>query len=140
MSIKMIYKNLRKKGWKAKEAMQRARIVDEFNSRDDVRLRVIPMTYYDIKDLKGDCYNPKANPDISPKILKDQEREFELTVATEGVNGIVGQYKGLLSDHWHDVDSIWGFVGDSWKESGYDEEIMKATMEKADLINTPQNA
>ena len=66
----------------------------------------------DLENLKGDCFNPKHNPDIDPTKLKQDELEFEDLVNREGAFGYVlekwNPAPGVGFEH---VDSCWGFVG-----------------------------
>ena len=63
-------------------------------------------------ELKGDCYDPKHNPDIDPAELKQQERDFEDLVRNEGVFGYELQRWNPNPDcGWEHVDSCFGFVG-----------------------------
>ena len=47
----------------------------------------------------------------------------------QGVWGIVGEY--FDGEVWQHADSCFGFVGDDWKNSGYDTDIMQATLDAA---------
>lgn len=124
-----MYAQLRRKGYPAINAISRARTVTEFESRDDVRLQIIPDELCSMDDLKGDMFSPTVNTDIPRSRLEREEEEFEQRVKDDGVYGIVGEYKCPCCDIWVQADSCWGFVGDDWKESGYDADIMAATMD-----------
>jgi hypothetical protein len=50
-------------------------------------------------------------------------------VDRDGVWGIVGEY--FDGERWQHADSCFGFVGDDWKNSGYDTDIMRATLDEA---------
>ena len=67
---------------------------------------------YDIKNLKGDCFNAVANPDIDPIELKRQESKFEALVANEGAYGyVLERWNSAPGIGYKHVDSCWGFVG-----------------------------
>lgn len=103
---------------------------DELETQGKVRLKIEPDYDADLDDLLGDSYDPTVNPDIPAKRLA-QEREWEIDrINREGVWGIVGQYKCKCCGSWTTADSVWGVVGDDWKESGYDLEIMQNTMDQ----------
>ena len=51
-------------------------------------------------------------------------------VNREGVWGIVGEY--FDGERWRHADSCFGFVGDDWKNSGYDTDIMRATVDASE--------
>lgn len=101
------------------------------------RVRIVyhPDDHWDKDDLAGDCYNPSVNPDINPNILKRQQREYFELIDSEGVYGYIAQFWG--GDDWIDTDSIWGFVGfDSFKDSGYDIDLMQSAMDALDKHDT----
>lgn len=66
---------------------------------------------FDLENLKGDCFNPKANPDIDADKLKAEEMIFESLVENEGVFGYVLEKKCASCGQYEHVDSLWGFVG-----------------------------
>jgi hypothetical protein len=82
-----------------------------------------------LADLEGDCFNPKANPDIPISKLQSDRKEFIAKVDREGAWGIIGEY--FDGEQWQHADSCSGFVGDDWKNSGYDTDIMRATLNEA---------
>ena len=100
---------------------------------DRVRLLIEPDEHISIEDLEGDTFNPLANPDINPRKLAQQRKEFIEKVNQEGVCGIISQVKCTCCNTWITADSVWGFVGDNWKDSGYDLDCMQSALEKADL-------
>lgn len=66
----------------------------------------------ELDDLKGDCFNPKANPSLDPEKLKEEEQHFEDLVAREGVFGYaLEKWDPAVGAGWTHVDSCWGFVG-----------------------------
>lgn len=66
----------------------------------------------DLENLKGQCFDPKVNPDIDPEILKQEEKDFEDLVSREGVYGYaLEQWDPEVDGGWQPVDSCWGFVG-----------------------------
>lgn len=66
---------------------------------------------FDLDVLKGDCFNPKFNPDIDADKLKAEEMIFETLVENEGVFGYVLEKKCTACSQWEHIDSCWGFVG-----------------------------
>lgn len=114
----------------AQNALREARIVDEWEQHENaghVRLRIVEDEYADIGNLEGDTFNPKANPDISPAKLERERAAFIERINRDGVVGVIGEY--FDGEDWQQADSCWGFVGDDWKESGYDIDIMSQTLE-----------
>lgn len=94
-----------------------------------MRLRMVPDETCSLEDLEGDCFNSKANPDIPASRLQHDREDFIAKVNRDGVWGIIGEY--FDGEAWHHADSCFGFVGDDWKHSGYDTDIMRATLDKA---------
>lgn len=143
-TIARLYRQERQKQWEcatmhrftygttmAKAAFDRAKTHAAFTARDDVRICFPPDETSDLEDLKGDTFNPSANPDIPRTRLVREEREFEEKVEREGVVGIVGEY--FDGEDWRHADSVWGFVGEEdARDSGYMEDVMEETMRQAD--------
>src|SRR5580700_5298855 len=102
-----LYQRERARGFQAKWALSNARTrlewtkheVAEYSSgeaidpkRGDVRLRVVPDETCSFDDLEGNCFNPKANPEIPASKLQRDHEEFIAKVNREGVSGIIGEY------------------------------------------------
>ena len=139
-----MYQRERATGFPAKWALSNARTRMEWEKhevakysrgqpidpqRGDVRLRMVPDEMCSLEDLEGDCFDSKANPDISASKLHRDREEFIAKVNREGVWGIIGEY--FDGEAWKHADSCFGFVGDDWKNSGYDTDIMRATLDEA---------
>lgn len=99
-----------------------------------VRIRIEPDYICDLEYLLGDGFKPEVCPEIDPEELEKQKQAEIRQINNEGVWGIVGEYLKPECTHckrkasWEHVDSIWGFIGDSWKNSGYDADIKAATI------------
>lgn len=136
------YQSERSKGWTAQSALRNARTLeawrnlngevageyDSVSDQCDVRLLIMgDVETYD--DSYIDTW------DISDAEKEKTRAELRERIEHDGVWGIVGQYRTCACDycdnpgHWEDVDSVWGFVGDDWKDSGYDTDVMQATMD-----------
>lgn len=111
-----------------------------------VRLSVIPdddgssVLDFDCEDKA--CQYARRSGNYECKVHK-AERE---RANNDGVYGIVGEYCPTgdeCDDIWHSesrdghrtcgcewehADSVWGFIGDDWKSSGYDIDVMSATL------------
>lgn len=113
-----VYQRERARGFQAKWALSNARTrlewdkheVAEYSSgepidpkRGDVRLRVVPDETCSLEDLEGDCFNPKANPEISASRLQHDREEFMAKVNRDGVWGMVGEY--FDGETWQHADS-----------------------------------
>jgi hypothetical protein len=130
VKVAKVYKQYRRNGYTAENALREARVRVKWAELEDdkVRLQILPDEMCDIDNLKGDTFNPKANPDVPVSRLEREEREFEGRVNSDGVWGIMGEYKCPCCGQWITADSVWGFVGDDWKNSGYDSDVMYSTM------------
>ncbi len=103
-------------------------IFDKLENAGLVRFEARPDDSAELDNLLGDVYNPVANPDIKPeKLAAEKQTEID-RINREGVCGIVGEYRVSESEQWENADSVWGFVGDDWKNSGYDTDIMASTI------------
>lgn len=118
------YTQQRAAGFNAKYALRNARTLQQWRAGECVhdncggtncylRLRVVAdddadLSYLDQSEFAGarDAEYERANRD--------------------GCTGIVGEYWN--GDEWVQVDSCWGFIGDDWRGSGYDTDIMAATI------------
>ena len=73
------------------------------------RYRVVQDDDWDIEDMKGDCFNPKYVYHLSAEELKEQEREYDEMLYTEGVWGCIIEEKCEHCGVWSNTDSCWGF-------------------------------
>ena len=81
---------------------------------EDQKFRIVEHEDQDVimEDLKGDCFNPKHNPDVDPEKLKEEEKHFENLVNREGVFGyVLEQWNPEPGKGYEHLDSCWGFVG-----------------------------
>lgn len=131
------YAKERRAGWLAKEAIRNARTRKEWNdldgfvaeyndddapddySRGPVRLRIVPDDYYD--DSYLDTWT-----DIRESERERIRKELWRRIESDGAWGVIGEYWN--GDEWESVDSCSGFVGEDWHNSGYDTDIMHATI------------
>jgi len=123
------YARLRRQGFSAHIALDYARTAVEWDELellsewDDgtVRLFVEPDEYTtSIDDLIGNA----------PESVAKAETE---RANRDGVWGIVGQYLDPATRYdgrreWVTADSVWGFSGDDWQDSGYDYSVKRATL------------
>ena len=90
-------------------------------------MQAITVRYLGPTDRRGARFVERLHRDINPNILAKEEREFHERVDRDGVWG----YRAMVRDstgHWGEVDAIWGFVGDDFKGSGCDTDLMNAAM------------
>ncbi len=147
MNAKQDYARRRKLGWRALEAWRAAGVLAAWTYHGGhvcfgdgchdchegaaVRFRVVPDEHMTWEDLKGDGYDPKANPDIQPSTLERQEKAEIERCDNAGLWGIVSEAWTLAG--WEDVDSIWGFIGSDWIDSGYDTDLMSSALQRRAL-------
>lgn len=136
-TTKREYTRLRRIGFTASSSLYHARIKEEWENFGGVAV-------YD-----GDSYDDSQNSFVRLLIQNDddwsnamdfdcgvkgckQDCRFHKAEANRieknGVCGIVGQYRNSLESKWISADSVWGFVGDDWKDSGYDADIMQSAL------------
>ena len=122
-TLRTLYRRERQLGFTAQQALRHARIRRTWALLEDqyLRLRVEPDDSPDLSFLEQDCYQDTREG----RALAKQMRE---TAQRDGVWGIVGEYRLSKEDCWHVADSVWGFVGDDWKDSGYDTDVMATTI------------
>lgn len=134
--LRKAYDHERALGWRAQQALRNARIrlawdkQDGWQSDDSddsdcapyergsgygpVRLRLVPHDSACLDDLLGDG-------------LSERERKAQTERCNHaGVWGLIGEYWD--GAEWQHADSCYGFVGDDWSDSGYDTDIMSATL------------
>lgn len=76
------------------------------------RIVEIPNCDVRLEDLKGDCFNPLANPSINAITLLKEELAFELEVKNEGVFGYTLEvWDPEVGMGWKEIDSCFGFIG-----------------------------
>ena len=101
-----------------------------------VRILERPDSCCDFEDLCGDMFNPDVNPEIDAAELKRQENEYADKVNSEGVYGYVAEFYD--GHEWQETDSVWGFVGDDFNDSGYAPDLMRAAMDGLSACQTEQ--
>src|SRR5574337_1185986 len=121
------YQRLRAMGWHAKQALDATRTRSEWEKYECgefdtpalgyVRLRVEPEMYPEM----GNLTDAAEGSHEYARLLEIAERD--------GVWGLIGEY--FDGDKWQHADSCWGFIGGDWKDSGYDADIMRATLAAA---------
>jgi hypothetical protein len=118
-TIRSYYARERANGWRATTAIANARTrLDWETATDNVRLSVLPDDFPDLSFLDDkQCF---------PASVAAAERA---RANDEGVWGIVGQFRCPCCGNWTNADSCFGFIGEDWKNSGYDTDIMRSTLD-----------
>lgn len=124
--LEKAYRKERSLGWPAQGAIRNARTRILWAELEDDRDRPGEIGVVRLKIEWDDC------PDLSyldqDCFAKDRAHEYA-RANRDGVVGIVGQYWD--GSKWRIADSVWGFIGDDWRNSGYDTDVMCATLDAA---------
>lgn len=100
---------------------------DRLEAAGLVRLVVEPDLDWDYDDLAGEMFNADCCPEIPADELAKQEADYKQRIDSEGVWGVVGEYKHPRLG-WIAGDNAWGFVGDEYKDDC--EDIKSQTMDE----------
>ncbi len=60
------------------------------------------------------------------------KQELQNRIESDGVWGLVAQIKCEACGAWEYIDSIGGFIGMDWQNSGYDDEMLTAIKKRAE--------
>jgi len=121
------YARLRVQGWSAGEALRTARTNVRFSQLEAAgvaRLRVEPDSEpYDASFID-------AWDDMSEAERKREKAEILTRANNEGVYGFVCEIRNpYRHELWEQVDACWGFIGDDWRNSGYDTQAKDSAIE-----------
>lgn len=79
----------------------------------------------------GDTYDVDMHKDTVPggeRAIVAQRKAEESRLERDGLWGIACDYRVSPSMPWTPGDSVWGFVGDDWQDSGYDVDVRAETL------------
>ena len=135
MNLHQEYRRLRALGHVALSAMRDARTAVAWEKAERtglVRLDVVPdEEMYD--DSYIDTWDDKS------QAWRDRERKkLWALIEREGVYGLRSQLR--VDGRWQDVDTCWGFIGDDWKDSGYDGDMKLAALDALDALRAEEAA
>lgn len=122
------YWRLRAKCWPAKDAIRAARAYSAFvelERRGLVELRAVS------EEEQYDASYVDTWTDISEKRRKAAKDDIMRRVAEEGVYTLISLARATEEDEFECVDSCGGFIGEDWKDSGHDVDLMIAALEHA---------
>lgn len=131
-SLESIYRAFRANGARACNALRAARyrlnreqtiggtIGRTLVSRDLVRVRIEPDDDCYAEDRMGDCFDPCVNPDINPRKLEAERKEYIEMAEQHGYCGLISEIREHDEAPWQEVDSCWGF--EAWGDGLKDEE------------------
>lgn len=125
--FRLEYWRLRAKGWPASQAYRAAKVHATFQNCDNVRLDLVPdETSYD--DSYIDSWDTTVNQ------IKLAKKELWERIERNGVWGLLGQYRANDESPWVTVYSLWGLIGDEWRDSSYDVDAKEEALEALDRL------
>jgi hypothetical protein len=135
MTYQNEYKRLRAKDWNAKDARRVALINAAFDKAEQgglVRFRVLPdESIYD--DSYIDTWTHETE-----EARKEAKKELWEKIEREGVWGILAEIHVKCShcgaDRWDASDSVLAFVGEDWKDSGYDTDVKGSALQAVGIL------
>lgn len=115
---------LRHKGWKLMDAVRAARTSAAFDILSDDFVKLEPVSENEPYD---DSYIDTWT-DRTPRQREKDRKELRERIGNEGTWGLVSYWRPNPRASWDQVDAVGGFVGDDWKDSGYDVDLMNAAL------------
>jgi len=118
--IKLEYQRLRRRNWRAVDAIRAARINcqwDELEAQDLLRV---------IQEPEIDWY------EFDPSVDSKYKSEVEDRINREGYWIYLTQMRMSVDNEWETVDSCGGFIGFDWHDSGYDIDMKLAAIQALD--------
>jgi hypothetical protein len=70
--------------------------------------------------------------DVSEEEKAQTKKELWERIGNDGVWGIVGSFRVSTDARWEQGDGVWDFIGDDWRDSGYDTDVKSETMKALD--------
>lgn len=130
-TIEREYRRLRGAGWRACDAWRAActrAAFDALEAAGVVRLRVeVDEVLYD--DSYIDTWTDKTEA-----WRKRERKETWARIEHEGVWGLISEYLDPV-DGWVTIWDCWGFIGDDWRDSGYDTDARGAAVKAFEAID-----
>lgn len=131
MDRKEEYKRLRAKGWPAKSAWETAAINTAFWLRSEIegrlRFEVIP-DVLDYDDSYLECQG------LTPSQIKRARKELWRRIENEGVHMITSLVRCPCCDEQTPADSVSGFIGRDYEDSGYDSDLKQSALNKLEEL------
>jgi len=118
LDVHQEYRRLRALGFRAVDAMRSARIAAAFEEEQEagtLRFRVVP----------DECFD-----DTHLDMTDNERRQLWARINCDGVWGIVSEYRCACCGAWREAESVWGFVGDDFVDSGYDVDVKVEALQK----------
>ncbi len=130
--VRTYYRRMRADGTRAAHVLRSARILAEFDKAQEAG--TVRLLYVADCDGSGalDWLDQTADQMAEGNVrawtaLGKRERE---RANSDGVYGIVGQYRTSDAEEWEEGGSVWGFIGEDGLEAGnYAPDIMAETLD-----------
>ena len=120
------YSRLRSLGWRAKDAIDAARTLAQFE-----RLEILGLVKLAIEPEQEQYDASYVDTwDLSERRREAAKKEIMDRVASEGTYFVMAMARASESDEFLCVDSCGGFIGDDWIDSGYDVDLRRAAVER----------
>lgn len=133
MNLHQHYRRFRASGLVALDAMRSARTAVAWEQAEDeglVRLHAEPD-----EEMFDDSYIDTWT-DVSEARRERARKELWAKIERDGVWNICAQI--LIDDEWTTVGAVCAFVGDDWKGSGYDTDLMREALDALDEMRTEE--
>lgn len=117
--VKREYLRLRRRGWRAVDAIRAARIHERWRELEGDRVKIDLLPEIDAYDYD----------------LVESEKDRKAIAArieSEGYWIAVAYIRLHDDDEWEEVESIGGFIGDDFDDSGYDVDLKLTALEALD--------
>lgn len=144
-ALQRAYQHQRAIGWHAQQALRNAKIIKRFLEFDgDV---VNEFASNDSPDTYPGSDNPYTGPvrlkiiadempyddsyldtwDLSERALEHERQHLRDNIERNGVYGLTSEFWN--GSEWIETYSCWGFIGEDWRNSGYDTDAMQAAID-----------
>lgn len=134
MNLHQEYRRLRALGHVAISAMRDARTAVAWEKAERAGLVCLDV---EPDELGYDDSYIDTWDDVSPAKREKARKELWAQIDREGVYGLVA--KVLTADgRWQVVDGVCGFIGDDWKDSGYDADMKLAALRALDELRAEE--
>jgi hypothetical protein len=117
METKQEYTRLRKAGWTAHTALRAAKIRTRFAALEHAGI-----VRFDVLEDS----EPYMHGDVG------DESETNARIERDGLYGIQVSTGCEACGSWNAVDAVWGFIGNDWRDSGYDVDLMESAIESVE--------
>lgn len=127
--VRIEYWRLRRKDFRASEAYHYAKVNVVFDVYEDAGLVKLGMEP-EIDSL--DMFEPDWT--IYGRDAEREKKDWYARAERDGIWILMSYVRKSQDDPWDPADSIGGFMGDDWKDVGYDSEARLAALEALDAM------